>query len=649
MTRNIPEAGSAIMIAIMVSVILTLLGLSYLALADQENAIAANQRDADQLMFVAETGAQMVKAWFDRPVSGPVSSPLFKFMGNWDIRNKVYYDLTQRIYDHDNDPNTADLASGDTGWQAIRTGLQVGTDPNFMTFWDKPYRGSGVAEFRGSESGPDIVLVSNSINGSTGLDFLDAVNNEVIGKKNTQEAVGRIQEIIVYAPPIIEINGVKTRFGIATVRVTAAKFRRLGEVGVAKIPQTTTGSVEVGRQVAKMVLNEVPYPGPGGPFQSCTDFKTNGAAIAIHWGEVSAKLTGSVGPGMAQLRDRTPPSIPWANVGNYITGTTLTDYVTARNSETGDTSDGLWFDPWYKLRVGTTLDNAPGGVQPFPYLPIPGDIEDDDSSLMQSSPPQCPKFDYQTWKNVALSGGQNVHYMVYAGSADSYREDGVGTAQDLKAWTNGQEGFWFFETTDRLSPDPNGANLTPAISLSGGWSSAGFIFLSGDWDSSGISSGSGANRVVIPPGEPWTDADGDSVADADEYVNLKYPTAMNGQFNIFEVGDTGNPAQTATITSTNGVTYTYTTNPSARDTQGLPFTGSVAYQGVIYAEGRFEATGNMRVFGSVVTKGGMKDSGGGQTAGCPLILFDERLIKGDWPPPELNLPRTTITFWQTDL
>ena len=29
--------------------------------------------------------------------------------------------------------------------------------------------------------------------------------------------------------------------------------------------------------------------------------------------------------------------------------------------------------------------------------------------------------------------------------------------------------------------------------------------------------------------------------------------------------------------------------------------------------------------------------------------FDERLIKGEWPPPDLELPRTMVTVWQTDL
>jgi hypothetical protein len=422
------------------------------------------------------------------------------------------------------------------------------------------------------------------------------------------------------------------------------------------VPVTTASSVEVGRQVVKLVLNEVPYPGPAGPFQSCMDFETNGN-VEIHWGEIHAQSTAQVGPPPPPpdaIKGNTPPSIPLANPTNYITGSLLTRYQTKNDTQTGTNPKDLWFDPWFRIRAGGVLTGAvPNNVQqPYPYT---GDansapaIEDDDSNLIALSPPTCPDFDYQTWKNVAKSGGKNVHYMVYAGSADSYREDGTGTAQDVKAWTNGQTGFWFFDTVDRLPPDPNGSNLGGAISMSGNWNSAGFIFLNARWDSSGLAAGGGANRVIIPPGEPWYDADGDGVADPDEYTNLQYPTAISGGKFYVHLPDPNGIGQTSTVTTANGITYSYTTQPNARDDQGLPFLGSIQFQGVIYVTGSFEATGNMQVFGSVVAKGGMQAGGGGPTAGTPLVLFDERLIKGDWPPPELELPRTMITFWETDM
>ncbi|MBI3448522.1 MAG: hypothetical protein HY049_06370 [Acidobacteria bacterium] len=153
------------------------------------------------------------------------------------------------------------------------------------------------------------------------------------------------------------------------------------------------------------------------------------------------------------------------------------------------------------------------------------------------------------------------------------------------------------------------------------------------------------NRVIIPPGEPWTDANGDKIADPNgEYVNLTYPTSLGGAFTVRAPGNAA-AGQTGSATSTNGVTYTYTTDPNARDSQGIPFTGQVHLQGVLYIAGTFNMSGNLSVFGSLVTKGGMPSP----STGSPDVYFDERLIKGGWPPPEINLPRTTLSFWESEM
>ena len=633
--RRRAESGSALLIATLVAVILTLLGLAYLTLADQENTISINERDSDQILFVGEAGARMVKAWFDRPVAGDPNNAIFKFMGDYDVRAKGWYDFTKRVYDHDNDPNTPDVlaSASDPNRPLFRQGLTVGSDPNYLLMWDKPYRGSKAAEFRGSEAGPDVQMVSDP----NGVDPLDRLNLILVGDKDAQEKVGRVQQIDVYAPPIIEVNGTRTRYGICTVKITASKFKRMSKVGI--YPVTTSSSVEVGRRVVKMVLNEVPYPGPTAPFTTCTQYDVNGN-VQIHWGELLSLTTGSVGP-TSQLLARTPPSVPWGTVTRYIDPNSLAAWVTKFNGQGGG-----GFDPWFKFRAGDALNGAANSnIQPYPFDPNNSVLANDETSLFQNSPKQCPNMEYQTWKNVALGGGQNIHYMVHTGGStdDSWLEDGAGTAKSVQDWTDGNEGFWFFDTTDRLHPDPNGSNLTPEVGFSGNWASSGFIFLNAHWDSAGT--GGGALRVIIPPGEPWNDADGDKVVDPGEYVNLKYPTSMSGDFRVYKPGDAGNPAQTGTVTSTNGVTYKYTTDPNARDSQGIPFTDTIAFQGVIYIQGTFQMTGNMSVFGALVTKGGMVTG----SAGTPDVYFDERLIKGGWPPPELDLPRTMITFWQSEM
>jgi hypothetical protein len=623
----------------MVAVILTLLGLAYLTLADQENTIAMNQRDSDQLLFVAESGAQMVKAWFDRPTGGDPNSAIFKFMGDYDMRYKGYYDFTKRVYDHDGDANTPDVLASptDPNRPLFRQGLLVGTDPNYLLMWDKPYRGSKVAEFRGTEAGPDVQMVSDP----NVLDALDIFNSRVIGNRAMQEKVGRIQQVDVYAPPIINVNGVMTRYGLCTVKITASKFRRMSNTGI--IPITNSGSVEMGRRVVKMVLNEVPYPGPSGPFTSCTAFDMQNS-VKVHWGEIVGMGNGAVGPSSGtQIQGFTPYTIPWKSATRYLDPNDLTAWVTLNS---GATTGG--FDPWFKLRIGGAITGAPNtNMQPWPYAGPPAQaINTGDTEVFQFSPGQCPSFDYKTWRNVAMSGGQNIHYMTHTGgaTADSWRENGFGPSQTLEAWTSGQEGFWFFETVDGLPPDPNGANLTPVVALSGAWTSAGFIYLNANWDSAGL--GGGVPRVLIPPGEPWNDFDGDKIADPGEFVNLKYPTSLSGDFRPYTPGHASNPAQTGTVTSSNGVAYTYTTDPNNRDSQGVPFSDNIAFQGVLFVQGTFRFTGNLTIFGAMQTKGGMIT---GPNAGTPDVYFDERLIKGNWPPPELNLPRTAISFWQSEM
>jgi hypothetical protein len=641
--RRTQEAGSALLIAVMVSVILTLLGLSYLALADQENAIARNQRDSDQLLFVAEAGAHMVRAWFDRPVQGDPNNPIFKFMGDYDLRWKGWYDFTKRVFDHDNDPNTAPVlaSSTDPNRPLFRQGMTVGSDPNYLTMWDKPYRGSRTAEFRGTESGPDVQMVSDP----NVLDGLDIFNSRIVGDRIAQETVGRIQQIDVYAPPIIDVGGVRTRYGICTVKVTASKFRRMGNMGI--VPILTPNSVEVARRVVKMVLNETPYPGPQGPFTTCTRFDINGN-VKIHWGEVVARddatVTGPVG-NTGNLQDRTFESVPWSSATRYLDPNNLMDWL-------GEVNGTSWsgFDPWFKLRAGGALAlTAPSPlIQPFPYSDgSVNDLDDDESNLFQFSPVQCPDFDYQIWKNVALTGGQNIHYMVHSGGPtdDLWREDGAGTARSMQDWTNSREAFFFFDTTDRQPPDPNGANTTPEVGISGNWASSGFIYLNSRFRTTGGGAAGGAIRVLIPPGEPWSDSDGDKVADPGEFVNLRYPTSLAGVFRPYVAGDPNNPAQVASVTSTNGVTYNYTTDPNNRDAQGLPFTDTINFQGVFYVQDTFEFQGNLSVFGALQTNRGMQTS----SSGTPDVYFDERLIKGGWPPPELNLPRVTITFYQTEM
>src|SRR5262245_35723250 len=61
------ERGSAMVIAVLVMAILTLLGVSFLLMADTENKIAENEKLSSQALYFGEGVTREVKRWFDRP------------------------------------------------------------------------------------------------------------------------------------------------------------------------------------------------------------------------------------------------------------------------------------------------------------------------------------------------------------------------------------------------------------------------------------------------------------------------------------------------------------------------------------------------------------------------------------------------------
>ena len=98
-----------------------------------------------------------------------------------------------------------------------------------------------------------------------------------------------------------------------------------------------------------------------------------------------------------------------------------------------------------------------------------------------------------------------------------------------------------------------------------------------------------------------------------------------------------------------GCLHTTRTTTNAWDRDGLPVQNEINLYGVLYNSGAFSLQGNGVYFGSVIAAGGVgEDYFGPGAAGDPEIYFDERLVKGDWPPPELALPLTIITVWKTD-
>ena len=129
------------------------------------------------------------------------------------------------------------------------------------------------------------------------------------------------------------------------------------------------------------------------------------------------------------------------------------------------------------------------------------------------------------------------------------------------------------------------------------------------------------------------DANANGVYDSTEwFVDLNYPVSVNGSYSV------------------NGmrrVVDGYTRqDPSVDAATSGKYNADINVYGILYVNGAYDAQGNWIYFGSVVTHEGTTAAG---LSGTTNVYFDERIIKGAWPPPDLNLPRTAVSLWETDM
>jgi Tfp pilus assembly protein PilX len=608
--RRRGEEGSALILAALVTVILSLLGLSYLMMAQTENTIAENERNSAAAMYVAEAGARMVAGWFNDPTTTGYLVP-----------TSADVDRTKRVFDNDNNTATARVlgVSGDATKPLYKDATYTASG-----IFDRPYRSALADTFMGVETGTD----PNALFADKGPDlivndtFLTTVNNTMFLNYPAPWLRARITRIEVYGPPLISIGGNLTRMGVATIKVTSGVFMYPG----------TASERQVATRVVKAVVNEIPVPGPVGPIQSCSTLAYTGD-FQIHWGTGSSIGNADL---PSNLNSKTYSGMPY-NVNDpftYITGgTTLASWAATNNGVAIE-------DPWAKFIAGGAINGAPNtNPQPWPWASAtPPD--QDHSNLFQNSVINCPQFDYALWKSIAQSGMKNMYYYKWL-SADNFSLDGSGASTTFRTATDNISGVFFFDTQDGLAPDAGGTNLTPAISLSGGtWGVTGFMYLNAaDFGTTGLG---GRNRTIVPPGEP---------GDGTGFVNFHYPSSFAGGYTIrngtvdfqtFQDPVTGDWYCTDASVCTSA-SRTPAGTP-VKDNTGLPFTGSVAIDGVFFTSGTFEAQGNANYYGSVVAQKGVVDG-----AGTPGFYFDESLVKGNWPPKGMGMPRVVISSWQTNL
>ena len=610
------EEGSALILAALVTVILSLLGLSYLMMAQTENTIAENERNSAAALYVAEAGARLVVGWFNDPTATGYLVPTLADL-----------DRTKRIFDHDSNSGTARVqgASGDASKPLYKDATLTAS-----LIFDRPYRTALADTFLGVETGTDgnVAFAAMGPDVIVSSGFLTTINDTLFPNFPTPFLRARVTRIEIYQPPILSIGGNNTRMGVATIKVTAGVFQYPG----------TAEERQIATRIAKAVVNEIPVPGPVGPLQSCSNLDYNGD-FKIHWG-TGTSVGNAIIP--SNLHSKMNSGLPYAlnDPFTYINGAdTLASWATAHANQSIE-------DPWFKYVAGGTLSCGGGcppssNPQPWTWSNATA-LDQEHSNLFQNTVVNCPTFDYALWKQIAQSGLKNNYYFKWV-SGTNFSLDGSGASTDFRTLTDGRGGIFFFDTQDGLAPNVAGTNLTPAIGFSGGtYGVSGFVYLnSANFYTTGLS---GRNATYVPPGEP---------SDASGFVNFDYPgsTADNYQikttanFETFRdpVTDTWYCTDAAICTSGVGAQQTPAGAP-VKDSYGLPFVTDAVVNGVMYNAGTFETQGNAKYFGSVVAQRGVIDGGG-----TPEFWFDERLVKGEWPPKGMSIPRVVVSVWQTDL
>lgn len=590
--REARSEGSALVLALLVAFILSLLGISFLLIAETESQIAQNERRAAQALRAAEAGARLVKRWFDRP--GTFAN----------FPSPAVVERTQRIVVDESDPNVLSQPANGASIPYYKQGVDLDGD-GVEDLFRAPYRGDLLHKLMGTEDGPDM-RIDDQDSGQAA--FLDQVSASLLGGL-AEQAGGvrlRISRIDLYAPPYIETSGGWTRFGVGTVKVVARLYR---------------GQQALAQRTVRAVLNEAPYAGPYGALHSCAELTFTGNPITVHWGAITAEADTKLSPDpeneFPESLPRRIPVRPWIDELYPADPAPFDAFKLSVDLQ-------VIPDPWLRMVGGGPIAGLPtASSQPWPPEDPPPDCRDD-SHLVQKLPPvTCPGYDYDVWKAIATSGGSDVHYYVPSGTL--FSENGIGTPRTFRDITDQQTGFFFFDTQDGRAPtdlDQDGVfdNLTEPIDFSGSWVARGFIYLNAErFEAAGVT---GVDTTLNAPGEPFLDADLDGQWDPGErYLNLsRAPQESNI---LIDAADT-----------------------PARNPRGPDLTRSVSFQGILYTSGTFEATGPATYYGSVIARTGVVQEIEDGTAPTPTLYWDESIRTG-WPPPGWELPRLIVTRWET--
>jgi hypothetical protein len=286
------DRGSALLVSLMVIVGLSLLGLGFVAISETETAIAKNQQAVLQTQAVAEAGAKLAVEWFQDPSWGETYGGLPK--NNVATNPKITAIKVTRV------------SGGESG---------VYKPSGTTKLLDKPYRNAFQDRFWADENTGDIV-----INKDTDVDALNNINNILLGPNAEDRRTGELIDVRIFAPPMSSepalvatggsnpdgtpkkfwlMNGGQ-RYGVATIKATAAQFR---DPNLPKEKKYESANI-LGVHAVRLVVGELPLPIPAGPIQGNANVSFGGN-FQVHWGLETA--TGDLQTSGKWI------SLPWAN------------------------------------------------------------------------------------------------------------------------------------------------------------------------------------------------------------------------------------------------------------------------------------------------------------------------------------------------
>lgn len=497
-SRHRNDRGSALLVSLMVMVGLSLLGLGFVAISETESAISVNERNYTQTLHVAEAGARTVAQWFNDP--------------EWALDNELMPANTNGIKQARQ--NSAISATDNERFYKFSLSSDLLCDIPYNRPEDKFYGVDG--------DSADIV-----INSTTAATFLNRFNELLF--TDTEEG-GRVVEIRIYGPPVVAgtittvsgrrywDNDVGTRYGLATIAVTAEKTK----------DGTATGAV-VSRRTVRIVVAEFPLPGADGPLQSGEGTGTTGN-FRVHWGKAISNQEIEV--------KRLHTSLPWISAWSTIPYERgyAPEHAVGTDNYLSELIGKQFEDPWFWVSARGTATAPAGspatsGTDQLWLYSSPNNVENAVGTSGYSGHFQNQDQDlfptrrntiftrpvYDVWKQIALAGAgqQGVYYLRWNEDTSEWY-DMLGDSRTFAEWVNvedgGEEGYFFFDTTTGANPQnadgtTNTGILAPGVSLNSEdgnpFLMRGFFYLNiASFGTSGIQSGGRYNNA---PGEPFRD------------------------------------------------------------------------------------------------------------------------------------------------